>query len=116
MAEAERPQLDPISEGRRIARDYLSKLGWAREWKRVIWTEVPMAWQKNEMEDKRRRADEMEIEAEAGFSSAFERLRKETSESARQTLRAIYDVLKERKDLGFIGTRILARLREMTKN
>lgn len=115
MAEEERPQLDPSAEGRRIARDYLSKLGWAREWKRVIWTEVPMAWQKNEMEDKRRRADEMELEAEAGLSSAFERLRKETSESSKQTLRAIWNELKERKELGFIGTRIMARIREMTK-
>ena len=104
---------DPKAEGRKIARDYLSKLGWAREWKRVIWTEVNMAWQKHEVEEKRRKADELETEAEAGLSSAFERLRKSGEPQARETLKEIFNELKNRLDLGFIGARIVARLKQM---
>lgn len=115
MAE-ETPHRDPLAEGKRIANDYLSKLNWAKEWKRTIWREIPMAWQRDEREDKIRSADQGEIDAEAGISSAFEKLRKSEDPSDREVLRGIYHTLKGRFDLGFIGMRILSRLKVMFGN
>jgi hypothetical protein len=115
MAEEEKSKSDATSEGRRIARNYLSKLGWAREWRRTITREIRPAWTREVMEDKFRRADALEEEAEANLSSEFERLRKSAEPSARETLKTILVELGHRTDLGFFGKRILARLREMLR-
>jgi len=112
MAE-EKPPIDPITLGQRIARNYLSKLGWVREWRRTVQREIRPAWTREELEDKFRRADALEEEAEAEFSAEFDRLRKDSSPSAQETQRAIYEALKMRTDLGFFGKRILERLRQM---
>lgn len=112
MAAAE---LNPLEEGRRIAREYLSKRGWAKEWRRALNTQLYPAVQREELEEKERRVDQMEEEAEAGFSAAYDQWRKETSPQAREVLRGIYELLGRRRDLGFIGQRIVDRLkREFT--
>lgn len=108
MAEKE---FNPTEEGRRIAREYLSKRGWAKEWRRALNTQLYPAVQREEFEEKERRIDRMEEEAEAGFSNAYDRWRKDESPPAREVLRAIYDLLGKRTDLGFIGTRIVDRLK-----
>jgi len=108
-------QSDPQAEGRRITRNYLSKLGWAREWRRTITREIRPAWTREEMEEKFRRADALEEEAEANLSSEFERLRKSTEPSARETLKTILADLEHRTDLGYFGKRILARIKEMLR-
>jgi len=113
MADEEKPPIDPLSLGQRITRDYLSKLGWVREWRRTIQREIRPAWTREELEEKFRRADALEEEAEAAFSAEFERLRKDPNPSARETLRVIYEALKNRTDLGFFGKRIIDRLRQM---
>ncbi len=110
MAE-ERP-IDPIAEGRRIAGNYLSKLGWAREWRRTVTREIRPAWNREEMEEKFRRADEMDEEAEAFFSAEYDRLRKDPNPINKEILTVIYKQLAERNDLGFIGKRIVARIKE----
>ncbi len=76
---------DPVEEGKRIAREYLSKRGWAREWRRSE-------------------------EAEETFSAKVERWRKDPSPQAKEVLRVIAQILGSRKDLGFFGKRIVDRL------
>ncbi|MFA4966902.1 MAG: hypothetical protein WC624_01620 [Candidatus Margulisiibacteriota bacterium] len=110
MAE-ERP-IDPIAEGKRIAGNYLSQLGWAREWRRVATQEIKPAWKREEMEEKFRKADEMEEAAEANFSSEYERIRKDPNPANREILAAIYKQLGNRTDLGFIGKRIVGRIKD----
>ena len=111
MAE-DSPRPDPEEEGKRIAADYLSKLGWVRQWRMTLTREARPAWTREEYEQKMRNADLMEEEAEAFFSSEYDRLRKDGSPEARETLRAVYKVLGHRNDLGFIGARIIQRIKQ----
>lgn len=104
-------EIDPKKEGKRIAHNYLSSLGWARQFRWTITREISPGWTREEMEEKFRRADQMEEEAEADFSQEYERWRKDDSLAAKEVLKTIYQELKNRKDLGFFGKRILARLR-----
>jgi len=107
--------LDPKAEGLRIAHNYLSQLGWAREWRRTVTSEIRPAWNREEMEAKFRRADEMDEAAEAGISREFDRLRKNITPETKETLAAILKELGSRNDLGFIGKRIVSRIRDMLK-
>ena len=104
---------DPKVEARRIAGAYLSKLGWTREWRRAIVNEIPPDWRTEDIEVKNRRADTMEEEAETEFSSEFEAMRKSSDPNSKEILREILRILGSRSDLGFIGKRIIARLKEM---
>lgn len=113
MAEAEKPAIDPIHEGQKIARDYLSKLGWAREWRRTVQREIRPAWTREEEEEKFRKADQMEEEAEANLSTEFDRWRKSDLPEAKAVLKTILNELGQRTDLGFFGKRIINRIREM---
>jgi acyl-CoA reductase-like NAD-dependent aldehyde dehydrogenase len=102
---------DPLEEGRRIAREYLSKKGWAGEWRRALNTQLYPAVQREELEGKERQVDGMEESAEQFFSRQYDKWRKEPSPEARQVLRGIYELLGQRRDLGFIATRIVERIR-----
>lgn len=108
-------EFNPAEEGRRLAREYLSKRGWAREWRRALNTQLYPAVLREELETKERRVDQMEEEAEAGFSREYEKWRRDESPAGREVRKAIFDLLGRRRDLGFIGRRIVDRLkREFT--
>jgi hypothetical protein len=112
MAEPEKPAIDPVHEGQKIARDYLSKVGWTREWRRTVQREIRPAWTREE-EEKFRKADQMEEEAEANLSTEFDRWRKSNLPEAKEVLKTILSELGNRTDLGFFGKRIINRIREM---
>jgi hypothetical protein len=108
MAEEE---FNYLEEGRRIARTYLSKRGWAREWRRTLSRQLYPEVNREEFEAKERRCDQMEEEAEEIFSREFERWRHESSPQAREVLRGIYELMGRRTDLGFIAKRIVDRIK-----
>lgn len=106
---------NPIETGRRIAREYLSKRGWAGEWRRALNTQLYPAVQREELEAKERQVDGMEENAEEVISREYDKWRKDTSPEAKEVLRGIYELLGKRNDLGFIAKRIVERLkREFT--
>jgi len=100
-----------MGEGEKIARAYLSKLGWAHEFRRTLNTEIYPEWRREEFEAKERQVDAMEEEAEAYFSSEYDRLRKSNTPEAGEALKEILKILGPRNDLGFIGRRIVDRIR-----
>jgi hypothetical protein len=102
---------DPFQEGRRVARNYLSKLGWARQWRRALNTQLYPGFLREEFEEKERRCDQFEEEAEAYFSSEYEKWRKEDSPGGREVRRGMFELLGRRTDLGFFGKRIVDRLK-----
>ena len=112
MAEPEKPAINPVHEGQKIARDYLSKVGWAREWRRAVQREIRPAWTREE-EEKFRKADQMEEEAEANLSTEFDKWRKSNLPEAKEVLKTILNELGHRTDLGFFGKRIINRIREI---
>jgi hypothetical protein len=104
-------EFNPAEEGRRIAREYLSKRGWAGEWRRTLSRQLYPGFQREEFEAKQRQCDQMEEEAEEVFSREVERWRRDTSPQAREVCRAIVEILGKRLDLGFFGKRIVERLK-----
>ncbi len=104
-------EFDALKEGQRIAREYLSKRGWAREWRRALNTQLYPAVQREEFEEKERHCDRMEDEAEEFFSAAYEKWRKEDNPAGRDARRGMYEVLGKRTDLGFFAKRIAHRLK-----
>jgi hypothetical protein len=102
---------EPLAEGLRIARTYLSKLGWAKERRRALNTQLYPGVLREELEEKERQCDQMEEEAEAYFSSEFEKWRKEASLAGQEVRRGLFQLLGPRRDLGFFGQRIVDRLR-----
>jgi len=103
--------LTPFEEGRRIAREYLSKRGWVREWRRNLNTQLYPTLIREEFEEKLKRCDQLEEEAETLLSSAYEQWRKDDSSAAKEVLRGILELLGQRNDLGFFGKRIIDRLK-----
>jgi hypothetical protein len=102
---------NPIEAGRRIAREYLSKKGWAGEWRRSLNTQLYPAVEREELEAKERQVDGMEENAEEFFSHEYDKWCKDPSPEAREVLRGIYELLGQRHDLGFIAKRIVDRIR-----
>jgi hypothetical protein len=108
MAEEE---FNYLEEGRRIARTYLSKHGWAREWRRTLNRQLYPEVNREEFEAKERQCDQMEEEAEEIFSREYDRWRHESSLQAREVFRGIYEIMGRRTDLGFIAKRIVERIK-----
>ncbi|OGB89857.1 hypothetical protein A2625_05350 [candidate division WOR-1 bacterium RIFCSPHIGHO2_01_FULL_53_15] len=109
------PEFNPTEEGKRIAREYLSQRGWAREWRRSLDRQLYPAVQREELEEKERRVDRMQEEAEEVFSREYEKWRKDDSPAGQEVRRGMFELLGKRRDLGFIGQRIVERLkREFT--
>ena len=104
-------EFNPSEAGRRIAREYLSKLGWAKEWRRTLNTQLYPAVEREVLEEKERHVDQMEEAAEAGLSTAYDQWRHDLSPQAREVLQGIYEILGKRSDLGFIAKRIVERIR-----
>ena len=104
-------EFDPANVGKRIVANYLSGLGWAREWRRTAMREVRPEWTREEMEEKFRRCDRMEEEAEGAFSREVERLRKDLSKGATEVIRTIVKLLEKRTDLTFLGKSIVGHLK-----
>ena len=104
-------EFDPAKEGKRIAREYLSKRGWAREWRRTLERQLYPAVNREDFEAKERQCDQMEQEAEETFSREIERWRHATSPQAKEVLQTIYSLLSPRSDLGFFAKRIVDYLK-----
>lgn len=100
-----------LEEGRRIAHAYLSKRGWAGEWRRTLNRELYPAVSREEFEEKERSVDRLEDDAEEIFSREFERWRHETGPHAKEVMRGMLEVLGPRRDLGFFAKRIVDRLK-----
>ena len=107
---AEEP-FNPTEEGRLITREYLSKRGWAQEWRRTLSRQLYPAVDREEFEAKQRQCDQMEEEAEESFSREVERWRHDSSPQAKEVLLTIYGMLNKRTDLGFFAKRIIGYLK-----
>jgi len=103
---------DPTKEGQRIAREYLSKRGWADEFRRTTYRQTYAAFQREELEAKEREIDRRQQEAEDVFSQQVERFRSDPSPQAKEVLFAIVDILGNRSDLGVFAKRIIKRLKQ----
>jgi hypothetical protein len=103
--------ISPKEEGERIAREYLSKRGWVREWRRSSESQVSKVLQNEEFETKERRCDQMDEDTESNFSTKVDLYRKDGSARSKEVLWAIVDVLGNRNDLGFFAKRIVDRLK-----
>lgn len=99
-------EFNPEKEGCRIASAYLSKRGWAREWRSTINRQLYAEFQRDELENKERQCDRMEEEAEEYFNAEYERWKED-----REVCRAIFAMLGRRSDLGFFARQIVARLK-----
>ncbi len=104
-------EFNPAEEGQRIAHEYLSKRGWALEWRRSLNRQLYPGFSREEFEEKQRQCDGMEEEAEEIFSRNVERWRHDTSPEAKKVLWAIVGVMGKRGDLGFFAKRIVDRLK-----
>ncbi len=107
---------NPLEEGRRIAREYLSKRGWAGEWRRSLNSQLYPAVEREELEAKERQVDNMEENAEAYLSSQYDKWRKGPAPASTEVLRGIFELLGQRRNLGFIAQRIVDRLRAQFTN
>jgi len=108
MAEVE---FKPEEVGKHIVREYLSKRGWALEWRRSLNRQLYPGFQREELEAKQRQCDQMEEEAEALLSQEVERWRHDPSAEAEQVLRTILEMLRKRTDLGFFAKKIVEHLK-----
>ena len=104
-------EFNAAAEGQRICREYLSKLGWGKQWRQTLNRELYPGFQREEFEAKQHQCDQIAEEAEANFSAEVERWRKEGSANAKEVLKTILQTLGRRTDLGFFGKRIVDRLR-----
>jgi len=104
-------EFNPVEEGCRIANQYLSKRGWAREWRRSLNRQLYPGVQREEFEAKERQCDQMDEEAEEIFSREVERWKEDPSPQAKEVLRTIARILGKRLDLGFFAKRIVDRLK-----
>ncbi|NQT30350.1 MAG: hypothetical protein HQ596_07245 [Candidatus Saganbacteria bacterium] len=104
-------EFNATAEGQRICRQYLSKLGWSKQWRQTLNLQLHPGFQGKEFEAKQRQCDQMQEEAEGNFSAEVEHWRKEGSANAKEVLKTILQTLGRRTDLGFFGKRIVDRLR-----
>ncbi len=103
-------RIDYREAGRKIAREYLSKRGWARERRRNLERQLNPAFNREEFEEKQRQCDQMEEEAEAFISSQYEELRHSTAPQVKDVISGIYEIMGRRNDLGFFAKRIIDRI------
>jgi hypothetical protein len=108
MAEKE---FNPREVGRRIASEYLSKRGWALEWRRELSRQIYPGFQREEFEAKQKECDQMEQAAEDILSRSVERWRHSVLAQKNDVLHAIVEILGKRADLGFFAKRIVERLK-----
>jgi len=104
-------QFNPVEEGQRIANQYLSKRGWAAEWRRTLNRELYPGFQREELEEKEQKCDQLAEEAEDIFSQNVERWRRNPDPLAKEVLRTIVNIMGARTDLGFFAKRIVDRLK-----
>ena len=105
-------ELSPAQEGRRIAREYLSKRGWVKQWRETMSRQIYPGFQREEFETKERICDQREEDAEEVFSREVEHWRRDNSPQAKEVLWAVLDTLGKRTDLGFFAKMIVDRLRQ----
>lgn len=103
-------EFNPTSEGRRIAASYLSKRGWAREWRQILGRQVYPSVQRLASESRAQQCDRLEHEAEEFFDDEIKRYENDPSEQAKEVLLTIIAILGRRRDLGFYAEKIVRRL------
>jgi hypothetical protein len=101
----------PEQEARRIVADYLSGLGWIRQWQGTIAREGRTVFKADEIEERFQRATKMMEDTEDRFSQNVEKYLHDNSPEAKQVLEWILKLLGGRKDLGFFCQRILGHIR-----
>ena len=107
MAEEEQ-EIDPIKEARRIVGAYMIDLEWARRnISRVVNKFVPA----HDKDAELRYAESIELDADERFGQAVDIWRHDNSKTAKAVLSEILRLLGNRKDLSFIGKRMIARLK-----
>ena len=104
-------EFNPREAGRRIAGEYLSKHGWAREWRQVLSRQIYPGSQREEFEAKEREVDQIEQDAEDAFSRSVERWRQSVLPQKNEVLRAIVELMGKRTDLGYFAQKIVERLK-----
>jgi hypothetical protein len=104
-------EFNPKEIGRRIANEYLSKRGWAREWRRSLDRQIYPGFQREDFEAKEKQCDQAEEEAEEIFSAKIEEYRRDLTPQSKEVLWAIVDIMGNRTDLGFFAKRIVDRLK-----
>jgi|GEM_PF-965159 len=104
-------EADYIAEAKRIVREYLSKLGWIRTHRGLVYREVRPAADREETESKFRDLTQKEEDVEWRFGQDVDRWRKSDDKNRRIVLEEIVKALGHRRDLGFFGKRIVDRLK-----
>jgi len=103
---------EAIKEGKRIVREYLSQLGWARTSTQTAVRHIIPEWTREEREEIFRKSDKRLEDAEEKFGKEVDAYRKENTEFARKVLETVYGQLKNRRDLGFFAKKMISRLKE----
>ena len=101
----------PEEEGRRIAREYLSGLGWARQWRDTISREYFPAYDREKREERVRQADQRVEDAEDKFSSEVDKYLQSRDTDSKIVLETVHNALCRRNDLGFFGKRIMGHIK-----
>lgn len=104
-------EFNPREVGRRIAAEYLSKRGWAREWRQVLNRQLYPGFEREEFEAKQKEVDQIENEAEDVFSRSVERWRQSVLPQKDEVLRVIVEMMGKRTDLGYFAKKIVDRLK-----
>lgn len=102
---------DPVVEGRRIANNYLSKRGWAGEWRRTLNRQIQPAFQRQEFENKQNQCDQLEDDAEEFLSIEVEHWRHSSNPEAKEVLRTILSILERRTDLGLLAKKLVTHIK-----
>ena len=102
---------DYIEEGKRIAREYLSGMGWVKSERNLTYRQVKPAYQREDLEEKFRQLTEKEENIEWKFGQDVDKWRKSEDLHRRVVLGEIMKALGSRADLGFFGKRIVDRVK-----
>ncbi|MFH1347373.1 MAG: hypothetical protein ABIH22_01655 [Candidatus Margulisiibacteriota bacterium] len=104
-------EFNPREVGRRIAAEYLSKRGWAREWRQALNRQLYPGFQRDEFEAKEKECDRIESEAEDVFSRSVERWRQSILPQKNEVLAVMVEMMGGRTDLGYFAKKIVERLK-----
>ncbi|MFH1683284.1 MAG: hypothetical protein ABIA67_00230 [Candidatus Margulisiibacteriota bacterium] len=104
-------EFNPREVGRHIAAEYLSKRGWAQEWRRTLDRQLYPGFQREEFEAKEKECDQIESGAEDVFSRSVERWRQSVLPQKNEVLAVIVEMMGGRTDLGYFAKKIVERLK-----
>jgi hypothetical protein len=102
---------NPEKEARRIVADYLSGLGWIKQWQGTVAREGRAVFKPEEIEERFRRTGRMMDDTEDRFSQNVEKYLHDNSPQAKEVLTWILKLLSGRRDLGFFCQNVLGHIR-----